>query len=112
MRIVGAGLAMSVTLVLGMAVSAQSGSTDEARRLYVAQCSKCHGLNGTPKAIARGAPRFTDPAWTIPIEQIVATITNGKGDEMPRFRKKLTPEQIQTLAEYVRSFQAAEGLPR
>jgi mono/diheme cytochrome c family protein len=105
-----ARLALSaITLTAGVTVAAQSAPADDVRELYVAQCSKCHGLNGKPKPIAVGAPHFKDPAWTIPLERIVASITNGKGEEMPKFGKKLTPEQIQMLAEYVRSFRDANG---
>jgi mono/diheme cytochrome c family protein len=112
LRVLGSGLAIAAVIIaLGVAPRAQPVPAGEVRALYIEHCSKCHGTNGTPKPIARGAPRFTDPEWTIPIEQIVATITTGKGDEMPRFRRKLTEEQIQVLAKYVLSFRDAEKPP-
>ena len=112
MRVLGNGLALTaLSIGLSVAPRAQPAPAGDARVLYIEHCSKCHGTNGTPRPIARGAPRFTDPEWTIPIEQIVATVTNGKGEEMPRFRRKLTEDQIQMLAKYVLSFKDAEKLP-
>jgi mono/diheme cytochrome c family protein len=77
------------------------------RQLYLDQCSKCHGENGTPTAVGKigKAPAFADPQWTVPLERAVESIRNGKGrgsSRMPDF-KRLGTESIRGLAEYVLS---------
>jgi cytochrome c553 len=69
--------------------------------VYAERCAKCHGENGTPKSIAKGSPRFTDPGWKRPIEEIEATIASGKGKVMPPFNGSLSAEQIHAVAEYL-----------
>jgi cytochrome c5 len=69
--------------------------------VYAERCAKCHGENGTPKSIAKGSPRFTDPGWKRPIEEIEATIASGKGNVMPAFNGSLSAEQIHAVAEYL-----------
>ena len=69
--------------------------------VYTERCAKCHGENGTPKSIAKGSPRFTDPGWERPIEEIEATIASGKGRVMPAFNGSLSAEQIHAVAEYL-----------
>jgi cytochrome c553 len=72
--------------------------------IYADHCAKCHGENGTPKPIAKGSPRFTDPGWTLPIEEIEATIASGKGKVMPAFKGRLSAEQVRAVAEYLLEF--------
>lgn len=71
------------------------------QRLFLSQCAKCHGPNGVPRPIAKGARRFSDPAWSPTVEKVAEAITTGRGEEMPRFKGKFTPAQILSLAEYV-----------
>ncbi len=86
---------------LGQSASAQ---TNDAQKLYLSQCAKCHGPDGVPRPIAKGARRFTDPAWSPPVEKVAEVITMGKGEVMPKFKGRFTPEQILSLAEYVLTF--------
>jgi len=97
-------LLLAVGLVCGMRivdVSGQTAADDKTQRLYTTKCALCHGLNGTPKAIAKGAPVFTDPSWTPSKETIVTAVMNGKGDKMKSFKGKLTPAEMDDVAEYV-----------
>lgn len=94
----GIGLVFSVSAVNA---NAQMTSADETRRTYLARCAMCHGQDGVPKPIAKGAPNFTDVAWTRPADAIVKSITDGKGDIMPKFKGKIAPEEIRALAELV-----------
>ena len=83
------------------AVPAPAAPSNETRDLYARNCAKCHGLDGTPKPIAKGAPRFTDPAWAPPLEKLQAVITNGKGELMPKFKGRLSPTEVRNLADYL-----------
>jgi len=100
-------LALAVPMSAMALLGAQQTSSDDVRSLYIAKCSMCHGLDGTPKPIAKGAPKFTDPKWIRTVEQLEQIITSGKGKLMIGFEKRLSPKQIRALAEYV--FSLKEG---
>jgi cytochrome c oxidase cbb3-type subunit 3 len=63
-------------------------------------CSGCHGNGG-----GGSGPALMDDAWIYgsDIENIVATIREGRPNGMPSFRGKIADEQIWELAAYVRS---------
>jgi len=73
------------------------------REIFLAKCAKCHGENGVPRRIAKGAPNFTDPQWALPLDQIERSVREGKGKDMRPFKSKLAPEQIKTVAVFVQS---------
>jgi len=87
------------------------------RRAFADNCAPCHGAGG---AGSRGYPNLDDNKWLWggTLEQIAQTITHGirAGDDaghqgsMPAFGRDglLKPDQISTVAEYVRSL---SGLP-
>ena len=107
MSIHGLRLAMVLSAVWSTSAFGQAPAPAQAnatQKLYLAQCAKCHGPNGVPRPIAKGARRFADPGWSATIEGVQAVISNGKGEEMPRFKDRLTPAQIQALAECVLAF--------
>jgi mono/diheme cytochrome c family protein len=95
--------AVSITLASMLATSALLRAQDSAggRDIYLAKCAKCHGKNGVPRRIAKGAPNFADPNWSIPLERIVSSVLDGKGEEMPRFRAKLDLEQVKRVSVFV-----------
>ncbi len=63
-------------------------------------CSGCHSHGGGGMG-----PPLIDPEWRYGgrIDQIAATIAEGRPNGMPAWRGKLTDEQIWQLAAYVRS---------
>ena len=76
------------------------------RSLFIQNCARCHGSDGranTPRGRRLGAADLTasDVKEKSPA-RIIRTITNGRAD-MPAFGKRLTPQQIASLADYVRS---------
>jgi len=77
--------------------------TGEGQATFVRKCAKCHGPDGVPRRIAKGAPNFTDPAWALPVYLIEHSVDEGKGKDMPRFRGKLSPEEIKKVVTYVLS---------
>jgi len=63
-------------------------------------CSGCHGNGG-----GGSGPALMDDVWIYgsDIENIVATIREGRPNGMPSFRGKIADEQIWELAAYVRA---------
>jgi cytochrome c oxidase cbb3-type subunit 3 len=63
-------------------------------------CSGCHGNGG-----GGSGPALMDDSWTYgsDIENIVATIREGRPNGMPSFRGKIADEQIWEIAAFVRS---------
>jgi mono/diheme cytochrome c family protein/uncharacterized membrane protein len=101
-------------LLTPAAVHAQ---TDPGRELFRQHCVKCHGADGTGSP-ARGRlpviPDFTAAAWQARQSetQLLASILDGKGEEMPSFRGKLSEAQARALVAQVRAFAAAAGKPK
>ena len=78
-----------------------------AAQLYTKQCASCHGKDGRAKTLKgkiKHARNLTDPDWQDQVsdERIFNSINNGKG-KMPAYGKKLSQEQIESLATYVRA---------
>ncbi|RYF80651.1 MAG: cytochrome-c oxidase, cbb3-type subunit III [Comamonadaceae bacterium] len=67
-----------------------------------AVCAACHGATGDGNA-ALGAPRLNDNIWLHGYGEaaIIAMVANGKHNEMPAQKGRLTEAQIQVLASYV-----------
>ncbi len=81
----------------------------EGKEIFLDKCAKCHGDNGVPRRIAKGAPNFIDPKWTVTLEQIEHSVREGKGPDMKPFRAKLDPREIRSVALFVQSLRAALG---
>ncbi len=79
-----------------------------AGQLFRQHCLKCHGEDGrgTP-ARDRGLapPDFTDGSWQARRSnaQLLASILDGKGKEMPSWRAKISEDQARGLLVYVRA---------
>jgi mono/diheme cytochrome c family protein len=81
------------------------GKREAPRTLYLNNCARCHGADGTAQTelgrlndtpdISGGRARKLSAA------KITRLITNGKGS-MPGFGKKLNRAQISSIAKYVR----------
>jgi mono/diheme cytochrome c family protein len=91
------------------------------KRLYKMRCLKCHGPRGRGsdmRDIMPEIPDFTGRKWQERHSdpQLLTSILDGKGKQMPAFSGKISRDQAQKLLEYVRSFgplrsraKAAEG---
>jgi len=69
-------------------------------------CTRCHGADGratTAKGKAVGATDFTSNKWTPNTERDTRIVTRGKED-MPSFKGKLTPAEIDAVVAYIRRF--------
>ncbi|RGE43691.1 cytochrome-c oxidase, cbb3-type subunit III [Comamonas testosteroni] len=103
------GTADDVRNVANYALSL-SGSPHDAVRASLGKskfvaCAACHGMDGKGNP-ALGAPNLTDDIWLHGWGEatIVNMINNGKHNEMPAQKDKLTEAQIAVLASYVWSF--------
>lgn len=71
-------------------------------------CYYCHGNGGkgTTKGHEFGTPDFTDPEFqsSKTDEELVKTINSGKGNHMPGYQGKMSPEMIEKMAMVVRNF--------
>jgi mono/diheme cytochrome c family protein len=80
-----------------------------ARALYQARCVRCHESDGKARSLHETnphAPDFTDPHWqqNRSAHQLVVSILDGRGTQMPAFGGKLTTAQARDLVGYIRSF--------
>ena len=73
-------------------------------------CAACHGMDGKGNQ-ALGAPNLTDDIWLHGWGEaaITAMINNGKHNEMPAQKDKLTEAQIAVLASYVWGMSHKDG---
>lgn len=71
-------------------------------------CVFCHGEEGYGEA--DGTPDWTDPEWQDKEtdDDLINSITNGVGTQMPKFKDKLSPEEIKAAVKFVRSFKGKE----
>jgi cytochrome c oxidase cbb3-type subunit III len=87
----------------GMGKDYENNAThvSKGKTLFVQfNCSGCHGNGG-----GGSGPALMDDAWIYgaDIENIVATIREGRPNGMPSFRGKIVDEQIWQIAAYVRA---------
>ena len=78
-----------------------------AATLYSKHCASCHGKDGrskTFKAKFNHARNLTEPGWqdAVSDERIFNSIANGRGGKMPRFAKKMSEAEIDSLVLLVR----------
>lgn len=83
-----------------------SGTGLTANPVFEKNCEKCHGK--TAKGRRFGGPSLISPKTAgMSGEQLHSTIANGKGHipkfHMPKFRSKLSPEEIDTLVRQIRA---------
>ncbi len=86
------------------------GASDSSAVVFQQNCVVCHGGDGKGIAAVH-TPDFTNPTFSRSLSSgdITSTIRNGRAGRMPPFSGKLTDQQIDSLAGYVRSFSNAGG---
>jgi mono/diheme cytochrome c family protein len=103
---VRAGLVVA-TILAGAAVARAAEPykpSEETLALYKAKCQQCHMADGNSPLEPLN---FVDGKWThgSSIEEITKVITDGApGTAMLSFKAQFTPEEIEGLARYVRTF--------
>ena len=100
--------AVALTLVAAaFASSALAGPPPAPKpaEIYHARCEKCHGPDGRAPQKGEGMS-FADGEWNRgpDLKAIAASITDGVPDTaMLAFKDKLSVQEIEALAKYVRS---------
>ena len=104
--------------VLASASLALHAQAPDGKQLYLKNCRSCHGTTGAPTNQAkREHPdiRALDAQFLgkLSMDSVVAVITNGfgKGDEMKPFKKKMTAQEIEAVARYVKEVLGAPKPP-
>ena len=95
--------ACSVFLAL-TAVSAQTPPSDAtltANPIYEKNCAKCHGKTAEGRTFG-GPSLVAEKTTAASADELRNIITNGK-HHMPKYAGKLTPEEINTLVEEIKS---------
>ncbi|MBM1143776.1 cytochrome-c oxidase, cbb3-type subunit III [Alcanivorax sp. ZXX171] len=87
-------------------LSGQSHDTAAAAvgREHFSTCAGCHGPDGTGNP-AMGAPDLTDDAWMYggELEQIIASIRDGRQGEMPPWKDRLDEARIRLITAWILS---------
>ena len=88
--------------------------TPPVGELFRQRCVKCHGADGTGNKARDGLPEipdFTNVSWQArrADAQLLASILDGKGEDMPPQRGKIGEEQVRSLVAYVRAFAPTTG---
>ncbi len=72
-----------------------------AGEIYKTNCAKCHGENGEG-VDKKGITFLKGHALDHTQEDFIKRVTNGKGDEMPSFKGKLSEAEIKAVVKFVR----------
>lgn len=73
----------------------------DPREIFLKNCDECHG--NEVKGSKRGISSTSGRALHHSAEEFVERLDNGKDDEMPAFKEKLTEEEILAVVEFVRT---------
>jgi mono/diheme cytochrome c family protein len=100
-----------------MAVNAEQEKPPGVSELYNRNCARCHGKDGKGKEAREATPSipdFTSHKWQTARSdaQLLVSIQDGKGKEMPSFAEKIKREQAKELLAYVRQFDAEKSKPQ
>ena len=93
---------MQNTVTNGFVSSAQTLS---GKVLFKNNCARCHGDDATGGKGPNLTTEKKQAKWKDSDEKLVSKITKG-GFGMPKFGKKLKPEEIKAIAAYVRSLKS------
>ena len=94
-----------------------AAGTAAVGELFRKHCAECHGVDGTGKPareLLDEIPNFTDASWPARRSdaQLLVSILDGKGLEMPGWRGKISEEQARGLVAHVRAFAPTPGTPK
>lgn len=99
---------VSAELYAQYSASASSPQEPPGKEAYEANCRKCHGVRGIPPKtmktkyakIATFDAEFFEKHSK---DSVVKVLTKGKNQDMKSFKEKLTHEQMEQVADYIRS---------
>lgn len=81
----------------------------EGKAPYEENCRKCHGVRGVaPKTMKTKYPKIAtfDAAFFAKHskDSIVTVLTKGKNQDMKSFKDKLSHDQMEQVADYIKTF--------
>lgn len=82
--------------------AANEFSAPAAKKLYQANCARCHGADGRGETEAGRLYDAPDISGGRVSRKRAETVIKNGADSMPAFGRKLSKAQISSLAEYVR----------
>ncbi|MEL6873954.1 MAG: cytochrome-c oxidase, cbb3-type subunit III [Pseudomonadota bacterium] len=90
-----------------------SAASQRGAVLYEANCTICHGADGTGDRL-QGSPNLTDriALYGRDRDSLTDTITNSRYGVMPRWSERLDPATVRMLAIYVHSLGGGEAAPQ
>ena len=107
------GIIVSIVIALATVASFKGATTGEiavvsdGKKIYNGRCSICHGVDGSGKTAEGKKLEARDLRGSHVQDQsddkLMETLMYGMG-KMPRFEKKLNPDQIQAVLAYIRKF--------
>src|SRR5579862_5097021 len=105
---------LSVPSLIASQPTTAAGNT--VKDHFVQSCARCHGKDGKGNEAREDLPNipdFTNHKWQgeRTDAQLVASILEGKGKEMPSFASKFGPERAQELVAYIRQFDPEKAKP-
>ena len=95
---------LAIAALLPAAAAAQEKPTEATLELYKTKCLACHLADGNSPVPDMN---FVNGNWKhgTKVADLVKVITEGvPGTAMISFKEQLSPEEIEALARYVRSF--------
>ena len=97
-------IAMCSIFLVFAPVAGQAQSSDTtltANPVYVSNCAKCHGKNAEGRRL-RGPSLISEKVAGASEDELRNIITNGKG-HMPKYKGKLTPDEIDTFVQQIKA---------
>jgi cytochrome c6 len=90
-------------IVIALAALAIAGSTlaADAAAIYSSKCASCHGKDGKGTAVGQKMGVHDLTALKESEAEVVEIISNGDG-KMPAYKEKLSPDEIQAVAKFVK----------
>lgn len=92
------------SVLFALTVFSQTPSPDPTltdNPVFQKNCAKCHGKTAGGRHFG-GPSLISEPATTAPADELRNIIANGK-HHMPKYAGKLTPEEINTLVDQIKS---------
>lgn len=95
---------LATGFLLMLFISCGFTADQKTQDLYKSKCQGCHGTDGkaTPIGKKLGAKDFQDPDIVKLTDSDLVKITEDGKNKMPAYKGKLTDDQINALAKYIK----------
>ena len=95
---------VTVALAFAWLTCSAAAADPKAPDLYKSKCQACHGPDGKATSTGKklGAKDFQDPDVAKLSEAELAKVTTTGKNKMPAYKGKLTEDQIDALAKYIK----------